>query len=144
MVAKIKFCGIMRPGDAALAAEAGAAYLGVVFAGGPRAVSMIGAREVVKAAAGVPVLGVFATQSPDEILRISEKAELRGVQLHGPYLPADAARLKAHGFEVWRVVRMADRSDLDLLAGAVLDSDVVLVEPRVAHAMGGAGRPPVK
>lgn len=139
MVAKIKFCGIMRPGDATVAAEAGAGYLGVVFAEGPRAVSILGAREVVRAAAGVPVLGVFASQSSDEILRIGETAELRGVQLHGAYSRADAARLRAHGFEVWRVVRMADASDLDLLGEAVLDSDAVLVEPRVPHALGGAG-----
>ncbi|MDQ3209391.1 MAG: phosphoribosylanthranilate isomerase, partial [Gemmatimonadota bacterium] len=52
---------------------------------------------------------------------------------------ADAARLRTHGFEVWRVVRMADPSDLDLLGDAELDSDAVLVEPRVPHALGGAG-----
>ena len=139
MVAKIKFCGIMQPGDATIAAEAGAACLGVVFAGGPRAVSVVGAREVVRAAAGVPVLGVFATQSPDEILRIGETTGLWGAQLHGPYSRGDAARLRAHGLEVWRVVRMADPSDLGLLGEAVLDSDAVLVEPRVLHALGGAG-----
>jgi phosphoribosylanthranilate isomerase len=139
VVAKIKFCGIMQPGDATVAAEAGATYLGVVFAAGPRAVTVVGAREVVRAAAGVPVLGVFAAQSPDEILRIGEKAELSGAQLHGLYSRADAARLRAHGLEVWRVVRIADPSDLDMLGEAVLDSDTVLVEPRVPHALGGAG-----
>jgi len=141
VVAKIKFCGIMQPGDARVAAEAGAAYLGVVFAGGPRAVTVLGAREVVRAAGGVPVLGIFAAQSPDEILRIGEKAELSGAQLHGPYTRAEAARLRAHGLEVWRVARIAGPSDLDLLGEAVLDSDTVLVEPRVPHALGGAGVP---
>ena len=141
MVAKIKFCGIMQPGDARVAGEAGAAYLGVVFAGGPRAVTVLGAREVVRAAGGVPVLGIFAAQSPDEILRIGEKAELSGAQLHGPYTRAEAARLRAHGLEVWRVARIAGPSDLDLLGEAVLDSDTVLVEPRVPHALGGAGVP---
>lgn len=139
MLAKIKFCGIMQPGDATVAAEAGASYLGVVFAGGPRAVTAVGAREVVRAAGRVPVLGVFAAQSPDEILRISQKAELSGAQLHGPYSRADAARLRAQGLEVWRVVRIAGRSDLDMLEEAGLDSDTVLVEPRVPHALGGAG-----
>ena len=139
MVAKIKFCGIVQPGDATVAAEAGAAYLGVVFAGGPRAVTVLGAREVVRAAGGVPVLGIFAAQSPDEILRIGEKAELSGAQLHGPYSRADAARLRAHGLEVWRVARIAGPSDLDTLGETVLDSDTVLVEPRVPHALGGAG-----
>lgn len=141
MVAKIKFCGIMQPGDATFAAEAGAAYLGVVFAGGPRAVTVVGAREVVRAAGGVPVVGVFAAQSPDEILRIGEQAELSGAQLHGPYSRADAARLRAHGLKVWRVVRIEGPADLAMLAEAALDSDAVLVEPRVSHALGGAGVP---
>jgi phosphoribosylanthranilate isomerase len=139
VVAKIKFCGIMQPGDATVAAEAGAAYLGVVFAGGPRAVTVLGAKEVVRAASGVPVVGVFAAQSPDEILRIGEKADLAGAQLHGPYSRADAARLRAHGLEVWRVVRIAGPSDLDVLGEAGLDADTVLVEARVPHALGGAG-----
>ena len=40
MVAKIKFCGIMQPEAAAVGVEAGAASLGVVFAGGPRIVTV--------------------------------------------------------------------------------------------------------
>ena len=139
MLAKIKFCGIMQPGDATVAAEAGAGYLGVVFAGGPRAVTVDEAREVVRAAAGVPVVGVFAAQSPAEILRIAEQADLSGAQLHGPYCRADAALLRAHGLEVWRVVRIAGPADLDRLDEAALDADAVLVEPRVPHALGGAG-----
>jgi phosphoribosylanthranilate isomerase len=141
MPAKIKFCGMMQGQDAAAAAEAGAAYLGVVFAGGPRVVTLLEARRVVEAAAGVPVLGVFADQLPDEILRIAERSGLSGAQLHGPYSRADAARLRAHGLTVWRVVRIELPSDLDNLEEAVLESDAVLVEPHVPHARGGAGLP---
>lgn len=139
MLAKIKFCGMMQGRDAATAARAGAAYLGVVFAGGPRAVTGDGAREVVAAAAGVPVLGVFGNQSPDEILRIAELCGLRGAQLHGAYSTADAARLRAHGLEVWRVARIGVSTDLDTTERVKAESDAVLVEPRVPHSMGGAG-----
>jgi len=139
--AKIKFCGMMRPVDAAAAAAAGAAYLGVVFAGGPRVVTSEGARAVVGAAGGVPVLGVFGCQSSEEILRIAEQAGLSGAQLHGTYSGADAARIRAAGLMVWRVVRIAVPSDLDLLGDASSDSDAVLVEPLVARAQGGAGVP---
>jgi phosphoribosylanthranilate isomerase len=141
VAAKIKFCGMMQGHDAAVAAAAGAAYLGVVFADSPRAVSVQGAKQVVRAAGGVPVLGVFAHQSPDEILRIGDRLGLGGAQLHGPYSRADAARLKAHGLLVWRVVRIAHPHDLDTLEDAALESDAVLVEPRVPHARGGAGVP---
>lgn len=141
MPAKIKFCGIMRAEDAAVAAAAGAAYLGVVFAGGPRAVTSDRAREVVGAAAGVPVMGVFGDHSTEEIVQIAGWAGLSGAQLHGPYAAADAARLRAAGLRVWRVVRIAAPPDLDLLAEATSHSDAVLVEPRVVHARGGAGVP---
>ncbi len=87
------------------------------------------------------MLGVFADQSPDEILRIGERAGLSGAQLHGPYSRVDAARLKSHGLTVWRVVRIALPGDLDTLEDAIFESDAVLVEPAVAHARGGAGVP---
>jgi phosphoribosylanthranilate isomerase len=141
MAAKIKICGLMRPQDARMAAEAGASYLGVVFAGGPRAVSPDRAGAVVAAGTGVPVLGVFAGQPFEEILQIRERAGLSGAQLHGPYPRSVAERLRAAGLQVWRVVRIAVPADLDSLAGAIPGSDTVLVEPKVSHARGGAGIP---
>ncbi len=141
MTAKIKFCGIMRAEDAGVAAQAGAAYLGVVFAGGPRAVTSERAREVVGAAGSVPVMGVFGDQPAEEILQIAERSGVSGAQLHGSSSNADVMRLKAAGLWVWRVVRIAVPSDLDSLSEATLESDAVLVEPRVLHARGGSGVP---
>jgi phosphoribosylanthranilate isomerase len=141
MTAKIKICGLMRPQDAKKAAEAGASYLGVVFAGGPRAVSPERAGDVVAAGAGVPVLGIFADQSFDEILQIRERTGLSGAQLHGTYSRSVAERLRAAGLQVWRVVRIAVPPDLDSLAEAIPGSDAVLVEPKASHARGGAGVP---
>jgi phosphoribosylanthranilate isomerase len=141
VAAKIKICGIMRPHDGASAVAAGASYLGVVFAEGPRTVTEDIAREIVAAAGGVVVMGVFATQPVEEILQIRDRAGLSGAQLHGSYSPASASRLRAAGLEVWRVVRIAAPSDLDLLAEAANESDAVLVEPKVAHLRGGAGLP---
>ena len=141
MAAKIKICGIMRPHDGACAVAAGASYLGVVFAEGPRTVTEDIAREIVAAAGGVVVMGVFATQPVEEILQIRDRAGLSGAQLHGSYSPGSASRLRAAGLEVWRVVRIAAPSDLDLLAEAANESDAVLVEPKVAHVRGGAGLP---
>jgi phosphoribosylanthranilate isomerase len=141
LAAKIKICGVMRPTDAVSAAKAGASYLGVVFAEGPRTVTSDQAREVVSAASGVPVMGVFSDHRVDEILHIRDRAGLRGAQLHGQYSSASAALLRSAGLEVWRVVRIATPSDLDRLRDAIPDSDAVLVEPSVPHAKGGAGVP---
>lgn len=141
MLAKVKICGLMRPEDAEAAAAAGASYLGVVLAEGRRTVSQRQAREVVTAGGGASVLGVFTEHSVEAILQIRDTVGLSGAQLHGPYSPSDAARLRAAGLEVWRVVRIATPADLDALAAAVAESDAVLVEPRVQSAAGGAGIP---
>jgi phosphoribosylanthranilate isomerase len=122
-----------------MAAAAGASFLGVVFAGGPRMVRTDRAAEIVAAARGTPVLGVFSHQTVDEIVRASETAGLWGVQLHGPYPTEAAARLRARGLQVWRVARIAEPEDLDHLAETVPESDAVLVEPLVAHVEGGSG-----
>jgi len=136
---RVKICGLTRPVDAAAATEAGAAFLGVVFAGGPRLVTPAQAAEVAAAADGVPVFGVYGSQTVEEILRISRAAGLSGAQLHGSYPRAAAARLRTEGLQVWRVVRIATPDGLDALAAAVPDADAVLVESHVPHALGGAG-----
>ena len=139
MPVKVKICGLTRREDAAAAAKAGAAFLGVVFAGGPRYVDVARAAEVASAAGSLPVIGVYGTQSVEEILTISRTAGLSGAQLHGPYRRQDAARLRAAGLLVWRVVRIAAPEDLDALSDAVRDADAVLVESHVPHVAGGSG-----
>ena len=139
MTARVKICGLTRPEDAARAAAAGASFLGVVFAGGPRRVSFVRAAEIAAASRGVPVLGVFGDQSVEEIVHGSREAGLAGVQLHGPFGSAAAARLAEAGLIVWRVLRIARPEDLDLLPGTSLHADTVLIEPRVPGVQGGAG-----
>ena len=97
------------------------------------------AAEITAASGGVPVFGVYGDQSVDEILQLSREAGLAGAQLHGPYRRDDAARLRAAGLIVWRVVRIATPDDLDALNAAVAEADAVLVEPLVPHVAGGSG-----
>ena len=139
MAVEVKVCGLTRPADAAEANAAGADYLGVVFASGPRVVTAAQAASIVAAASGRPVLGVFGSQSVDEILRLRDATGLSGAQLHGPYAPHDARRLRREGFLVWRVARLDAAASLDGVPPAAEGADAVLVEPRVAGAAGGAG-----
>jgi phosphoribosylanthranilate isomerase len=139
---EVKLCGLTRAADAELAATLGAHYLGVIYAGGPRLVTDPQAAAIVRAAAGRPVLGVFGAQSADDILRIRDATGIAGAQLHGRYTAADAARLRTAGLLVWWVQRLAAAADLDALAAlaqSIASADVVLVEPRVPGAPGGAG-----
>ena len=138
-----KICGLTRPEDAAVAVAHGASRLGVVFAGGPRQRTPAEAREIVAAADGVPVLGVFGLQSVAEILSIVATAGLSGVQLHGPSSTEVARQLRGEGLEVWRVARVPFRPDMSLTALSEC-ADLVLLEPQgvgEAPAAGGRGVP---
>ncbi|HEX5004548.1 MAG TPA: phosphoribosylanthranilate isomerase [Gemmatimonadales bacterium] len=141
MGVEVKVCGLMQSGDAVVAVEAGASYLGVVFAGGPRQVSVPEARAIVAAAEGRPVIGVFGAHSAGEILALRRQVGLSGAQLHGGFDPETAARLRAEGMGVWGVVRLRREEETTALAAIAAAVDAVLVEPRVEGMCGGTGIP---
>lgn len=132
-------CGLRRPADVAVAVQAGATYLGVVYAGGPRRVTDVEAREVVAAAGGIPVLAVWGPPDREAILRSRELAGFSGVQLHGGSDVALAQRLRDDGLIVWRVLRIGSAADLSHLEHMKEGADALLVEPRVPGVDGGAG-----
>lgn len=134
----VKICGLTRPQDAALAAAHGAWRLGVIFAGGPRMRSEAVVAEIVAAAGGVPVVGVFGSHSVEEILGMAARLRLGGVQLHGPSTAADAGRLRMTGLEVWRVARVPMESATQL-AEASEEADVLLLEPTAPAGDPSAG-----
>jgi phosphoribosylanthranilate isomerase len=135
-----KICGLTRPEDATLAAALGAWRLGVIFAGGPREVSVAQAAAIVAAGDGVPVIGVFAAQAASTILGIARAAGLHGVQLHGAGPPERALALREAGLEVWGVALLDDPAKVtERVVAAGVGSDVVLVEPRLAGGSGGRG-----
>lgn len=135
-----KICGLTRPADAELAVALGAWRLGVIFAGGPREVSIAGAAAIVAAGAGVPVIGVFGGQDADTIVAIARAAGLRGAQLHGAGPPERAIALRAAGLEVWGVALLDDAATvIERVEAAGVGSDVVLVEPRLVGGSGGRG-----
>jgi phosphoribosylanthranilate isomerase len=135
-----KICGLTRPEDTALAVALGAARLGVVFAGGPRQLSVSQAQRIVAAAGAVPVIGVFGDQPMVEILTTVREAGLRGVQLHLGGSATAAAQAKAAGLEVWRVAQLPIGADPAPLIAAVREgADAVLIEPRHPDGRGGHG-----
>lgn len=135
-----KICGVTEPGDAALAAQLGAWHLGVIFAGGPRVVELSRAREIVAAAAGVPVVGVFGSESVGTILEIMDHAGLAVAQLHGHVDDATVESLRRNGVAVWQVARFNDAAGLDAeIVRIGGDADAIVAEPRSVLGLGGQG-----
>lgn len=135
-----KICGLTRPEDAEAALRHGAAYLGMIFAGGPRQVTLDQARTLVQVAGGqVPVFGVFSSQTSQEILEIRDATGLTGAQLHQEPTPAAVEALMREGLEVLAVARLGSQEELSALDTLRASGAPVLVEPRVAGRLGGSG-----
>ena len=141
-MAEVKFCGLTRAGDAKVGGALGAAYLGVIFAGGPRQLDAASARLVFDGALGVKTRrgGVVGAQSAHAIADTAAAAGLDVVQLHGPSDAALVAAIRQRFTgEVWRVVRVPAVADAAALRGASDGVDAVVVDALVAGALGGTG-----
>ena len=144
MQADVKFCGLTRPEDAAFAAECGARWVGVIFAGGPRLVDVERARsllEVVSSAnADVKKVGVFGGQDDEMIAAIAERARLDVVQLHAD---PDAERVREvrerTGRMVWGVLRVEGSTLPAQATGLFQAADAVVVDAKSDRALGGTG-----
>lgn len=141
MLAKIKFCGLTRAEDAAFAAELGAGYVGVIFAESPRRLAPIAARNVLDAAGtAVKRVGVFGTNSPEEIARTAEEAALDIVQLHADPTGADviAVRERFAG-DIWAAVRIDDGHIPDDAQILLEEADAIVLDARSQRVLGGSG-----
>ncbi len=145
----IKFCGLTRPEDAAEAAALGAAFVGVIFAGGPRERGVAVAGSVVAAAVAAPVaagttparVGVFGADFATRIPDVMAGLTLDVVQLHADPTVADVARARAvFPGRVWAAVRVEGSvlpAGTAELAQAV---DGIVLDARVAGGpLGGTG-----
>lgn len=155
----VKICGVREAAHAAVAREAGADLVGMIFADARRRVELSAARAIrrelgprveitdsttdaverARAQAGRPLLvGVFARQTPDEILRILDRVELDLVQLSGGEQPALAGRIPR---AVIRATHVADGATAEsLLRDARREPPTITLLDAASRQGGGTGQ----
>lgn len=137
-VTVVKVCGITNPGDALVAAEAGADAVGLVFAESPRRVGVEEAREISLALPeDVLKVGVFVDAGPEEVLGIAREVGLDVVQLHGDETPETVTAVRGGGVRVMKAFRVRDAASLEALDG--YEADLFLLDAYSEKARGGTG-----
>jgi phosphoribosylanthranilate isomerase len=139
---QVKICGVTRAADALAAVDAGAAFVGMIFAGGPRHLTAEQAQTVSRA---VPTaaqrVGVFGTQRVEEIARIRDAAALDVIQLHADPSADDISAVRAAtGRPVWGVLRIAGSRLPSGAREVAAAADAVVLDPRVEGQLGGTGQ----
>ena len=83
---KVKICGLSTPEAVATAVEAGADYIGFVFAKSKRQVSLEQAHGLAKGVTGqTKIVGVFVSPSLEELEEAINQVPLDIVQIHGTF-----------------------------------------------------------
>jgi phosphoribosylanthranilate isomerase len=133
-----KVCGITNPGDARVAADAGADAIGLIFAESPRNVNVEEARAVsIALPEDVLKVGVFVDAGPEEVLKIAREVGLDLAQLHGDETPETVATIRDAGLPVMKAVRVRNAEALGALEKH--EADLLLLDAWSARARGGTG-----
>jgi phosphoribosylanthranilate isomerase len=135
---RVKICGLTRPEDARLAARFGADAVGVVFAPGPRQVTLDQAHRILEASPGyVNRVGVFAGHDPPFIWQAVEHCRLEWIQLSGSAPIEPLAGLPAR---IIRTVHLRHAGDLRAQAGESADAWLLDAPVLPGAPPGGTGR----
>lgn len=134
---KIKICGLKEKLHARAAAEAGADYLGFVFAPSARQVFPEQVKEIIDSLpSGVEKIGVFVNEKPERINEIARYTGLTLVQLHGDESPELCSRILCPVFKAFRV---KDRTILEQMAAYQAVTAAFLLDTYVPGKPGGTG-----
>ncbi|MBI2917506.1 MAG: phosphoribosylanthranilate isomerase [Chloroflexi bacterium] len=150
---RVKVCGLSLPEQALVAAEAGADFVGVVFAPSRRRVTLDMAQEVARALEmwyrmGVPrpaLVGVFADAPVAEVNAAARACPLEWVQLNGDEPVEYCLQVEA---PVIKALRLPPGTDVSAALARILpyrealapQGGLLLVESAVPGQYGGTGQ----
>ncbi|MDX1661879.1 MAG: phosphoribosylanthranilate isomerase [Gemmatimonadota bacterium] len=134
----VKVCGITEATAAHAAVDAGADYLGLVFAASRRQVDLEAARRLIDQVEARWV-GVFVDPDLDRVAELVDRLGLHAVQLHGRESAGSCESLRiACGRPVWKALAWdADEVDVEAYAAA---TDALLFDTAAGDRLGGTGR----
>lgn len=142
---RCKICGLRTEADVAVAAAAGAGYIGLVFfAKSPRHVRVDQARALALAAPiGLAKVGLVVDADNATLDAILAEVPLDMLQLHGHESAARVAEVRARtGLPVMKAVGVAEAADLAAIADYEAVADQILLDakaPKGAALPGGNG-----
>jgi len=137
-VLRVKICGITRPEDALVAADAGADAVGLVFAESPRRIDVERAVAIVDALPPfVTPVALFVNETPGRILETCCRVGATVVQLSGGEPPEAASALLGQGLSVIKAFHVREEGDLAAIAD--YPAAAYLLDSRVAGRHGGTG-----
>jgi tryptophan synthase beta subunit len=144
---RVKICGIRQVTHALEAVEAGADFIGIVFAPGKRQVAPANAKKIVKAvkkkSTSAGVVGVFVNMPAEEINTIADFCDLDWVQLSG-----DESWEYCHSITkpVIKTIRVGNQSPAELCAEVTAGVRLLngkrfmlLLDSKVEGSYGGTG-----
>ena len=154
----VKICGLREPAHALAAAEAGADFIGLVFAESRRRVTVEQAQAIVRAlgeplaaaasdAEGIEamlrrkrplVVGVFADADAETVNRTADAVGLDLVQLSGDE-PWEMCEKVSRS--VLKAVKVKDGASAEEIIASLRPGAIPLLDTHAEGALGGTGRP---
>lgn len=147
---RIKICGLSRTEDALAAAEAGADFLGFIFAPSRRQIAPEAALEIIEAVRNSgthpETVGVFVNEKPDAVNDIAARLRLDRVQLSGDEEWEYCREIERPVIKVIRV--MQDSTGTKILSEMRKGNDklgtkdcLCLLDTGGVNSYGGTGKP---
>lgn len=132
---QVKICGIQTVEAAQIAADAGADYIGFVFAPSKRKISPKKAAMIVKQIdSPVKKVGVFVNEAPENINRIAHEVGLDIIQLHGDELPSIVNQLAYPTIKAYSIDQVIGMDNIPF------PSNYLLIDSPPTIYRGGSGK----
>jgi phosphoribosylanthranilate isomerase len=138
---RVKVCGMVDPSNLKEIAASEPDFIGIIFyPGSPRYVDEEAECGLFRNfPQGIKKVGVFLDENISDIVKISQRAGLDLIQLHGSESPAYCSRLRSSGLSVIKVFNIENEFNFESLTRYLPVCDFFLFDTKSTKP-GGSGR----